>query len=108
MTGVRVESLVESRFVTSGLFLVTKRTKNFDAPRYAGECARQSRSPLLLLLPVDFCFPLLYHKPKETMMRRLLLTSAVMALLAAHASAQTADEIIAKYIKTVGGMDKIQ
>jgi len=41
-------------------------------------------------------------------MRRLLLASAVMALLAAHASAQTADEIIAKYIKTVGGMEKIQ
>ena len=41
-------------------------------------------------------------------MRRLLLSLAVLAALAAHASAQTADEIVEKYIKTVGGMDKIQ
>jgi len=33
---------------------------------------------------------------------------ATLALLATTASAQTAEEIVAKYIKTVGGADKIQ
>src|SRR5215208_4942678 len=41
-------------------------------------------------------------------MRKLLLAFACVAALAAHASAQTADEIVAKFIKTVGGMEKIQ
>src|SRR5215210_801890 len=41
-------------------------------------------------------------------MRRLILSLAVLALLAAHASAQTADEIVDKFLKTVGGMEKIQ
>ncbi len=41
-------------------------------------------------------------------MRRALLGMAGVALLAMPVSAQTADEIIAKYIKTVGGMEKIQ
>lgn len=41
-------------------------------------------------------------------MRRLILSLAVLALSAAHASAQTADEIVDKFIKTVGGMEKIQ
>src|SRR5215469_7051869 len=41
-------------------------------------------------------------------MRRFLLAIAVAAVCAASASAQTADEIVAKYIKAVGGMDKIQ
>ena len=41
-------------------------------------------------------------------MRRLLLGMAGLALFAMPVSAQTADEIIAKYIKTVGGMEKIQ
>ena len=41
-------------------------------------------------------------------MRRVLLMLAGLALLAAPASAQTAEEIVAKYIKTVGGADKIQ
>jgi hypothetical protein len=41
-------------------------------------------------------------------MRRLILALAVLALTAAHASAQTADEIVAKFVKTVGGMEKIQ
>jgi hypothetical protein len=41
-------------------------------------------------------------------MRRFLLGIAGAALLAAPASAQTADEIVAKYIKAVGGMEKIQ
>ena len=40
-------------------------------------------------------------------MRNALLSLAGLAL-AAPLSAQTADDIIAKYIKTVGGMDKIQ
>ena len=41
-------------------------------------------------------------------MRKLLLALAAPLLLAAHAHAQTADEIVAKFIKTVGGMERIQ
>jgi hypothetical protein len=41
-------------------------------------------------------------------MRRVLLGVAVLTLFATSLSAQTADEIVAKYIKTVGGADKIQ
>jgi hypothetical protein len=41
-------------------------------------------------------------------MRKLLLALVAPLLLAAHAHAQTADEIVAKFIKTVGGMERIQ
>ena len=41
-------------------------------------------------------------------MRRFPLALAGLILFAAQASAQTADELIAKYIETVGGMEKIQ
>jgi len=41
-------------------------------------------------------------------MRNTLLRLAGLALFALPLSAQTADDIIAKYIKTVGGMDRIQ
>lgn len=41
-------------------------------------------------------------------MRNVLPGLAALALLATRLPAQTADEIIAKYVKTVGGMDKIQ
>ncbi len=41
-------------------------------------------------------------------MRKFLLGMAGLALFAMPVSAQTADEIIAKYIKTVGGLEKIQ
>lgn len=41
-------------------------------------------------------------------MRRLMLGAAALFLLAPAASAQTADEIVARYVKTVGGMEKIQ
>jgi hypothetical protein len=41
-------------------------------------------------------------------MRRVLVSIATLALLAVPASAQTVDEIIAHYIKTIGGMEKIQ
>ena len=42
-------------------------------------------------------------------MRRVMLAVAGLLLLApAHTFAQTADEIVAKYIKTIGGMEKIQ
>lgn len=41
-------------------------------------------------------------------MRRFLLILAGVAVLATSASAQTAEEIVAKYIKTIGGSDKIQ
>jgi hypothetical protein len=41
-------------------------------------------------------------------MRRFLLTLAGLLCLAAPAAAQSADEIVAKFIKTVGGMERIQ
>src|SRR5690349_924498 len=41
-------------------------------------------------------------------MRSVLLSLVGLALIAAPLPAQSADDIIAKYIKTVGGMDKIQ
>jgi hypothetical protein len=41
-------------------------------------------------------------------MRRFLLGIIGLALFAMPVSAQTAEEIVANYIKTVGGMDKIQ
>jgi hypothetical protein len=41
-------------------------------------------------------------------MRKVLFALAVLVFTSAGASAQTADEIIAKYVKTIGGMEKIQ
>jgi hypothetical protein len=41
-------------------------------------------------------------------MRRIILTMVILQLLTAALVAQTADEIISKYIKTVGGLKKIQ
>lgn len=41
-------------------------------------------------------------------MRNVLLKLAGLALCAMPLAAQTADDIIAKYVKTVGGMEKIQ
>lgn len=41
-------------------------------------------------------------------MRKLLLALAAPLLLSAHATAQTADEIVAQFVKTVGGMERIQ
>lgn len=41
-------------------------------------------------------------------MRQLFFAVAVLALSAVCAAAQTADDIVARYIKTVGGMEKIQ
>ena len=41
-------------------------------------------------------------------MRRVLLTVVGLALFAAPVSAQTAEEIVTHYIKTVGGLEKIQ
>jgi hypothetical protein len=41
-------------------------------------------------------------------MRRVLLVMAGLALVAMPVSAQTVDEIVAHYIKTIGGMEKIQ
>ena len=40
-------------------------------------------------------------------MRRLLLVIIGSALFALPAAAQTADEIIAKYVKTIGGAEKL-
>jgi hypothetical protein len=41
-------------------------------------------------------------------MRRVLLILSGLALFSIPASAQTADEIISHYIKTIGGMEKVQ
>jgi hypothetical protein len=41
-------------------------------------------------------------------MRKVLLALVTIALCSVAASAQTADEIIAKYVKTIGGMEKIE
>lgn len=41
-------------------------------------------------------------------MRRFLLAGAAALISCAPASAQTADEIVARFIKTVGGMERIQ
>lgn len=41
-------------------------------------------------------------------MRRALLFIASLALLATPVFAQTADEIVSKYVKTIGGMEKIK
>jgi hypothetical protein len=40
-------------------------------------------------------------------MRKILLTLAGLAMFAVPAVAQTADEIVAKYVQAIGGMDKI-
>jgi hypothetical protein len=45
---------------------------------------------------------------KEEIMRRILLGIIGPVLFAMPVSAQTADEIIAKYIKTIGGAEKIE
>src|SRR5437868_10833749 len=41
-------------------------------------------------------------------MHRILALIAIVAVFGVAASAQTADEIVARYVKAVGGMDKIQ
>lgn len=41
-------------------------------------------------------------------MRKVLLGIVGLMFFALPATAQTADEIVAKYIKTIGGMEKIQ
>lgn len=41
-------------------------------------------------------------------MRKLLLALVTLALFAAPSAAQTVDKIVAHYIKTIGGMEKIQ
>src|SRR5713101_365613 len=51
------------------------------------------------------------HRPvpsQETSMRTALTRLAILTLLAPPLSAQTADDIIARYVKTVGGMERIQ
>jgi hypothetical protein len=45
---------------------------------------------------------------KEQLMRRFLLALLGLALFAWPAAAQTADEIIAKYVKTIGGAQKLE
>jgi hypothetical protein len=47
-------------------------------------------------------------KFKEGIMRKILLGIIGLALLAMPVSAQTAEEIVAKYIKTIGGAEKIE
>ncbi len=45
---------------------------------------------------------------QEKLMRTALTRLAVLTLLAPPLSAQTADDIITRYLKTVGGMEWIQ
>jgi outer membrane lipoprotein-sorting protein len=45
---------------------------------------------------------------KEEIMHRILLGIVGLALFAMPVSAQTAEEIVAKYIKTIGGAEKIE
>src|SRR5262245_35796765 len=47
-------------------------------------------------------------KVKEEIMRRILQGIVGLALFALPVSAQTADEIVAKYIKTIGGKEKLE
>src|SRR5215510_11349606 len=44
----------------------------------------------------------------EKSMRKVMLAITLLLLSAIGAMSQTADEIVAKYIKTVGGMEKIE
>ena len=41
-------------------------------------------------------------------MRKLLFAFVILIVTAVSAASQTADEIVNKYIKTVGGMEKIE
>jgi hypothetical protein len=45
---------------------------------------------------------------QENFMRKTLFLVFVSAFLSLSVSAQNADEIIAKYVKAIGGMDKIK
>jgi hypothetical protein len=45
---------------------------------------------------------------KERIMREAVLAGVVLERLAVPVSAQTADEIIAKYVKNIGGAEQIQ
>jgi hypothetical protein len=42
------------------------------------------------------------------LMRKVVLAVTILMFCAISASAQTADDILAKYVKTIGGMEKIQ
>jgi len=53
-------------------------------------------------------FTLQSSKFQEEVMRKILMGIVGLALFAIPVSAQTADEIIAKYIKTIGGKEKIE
>jgi hypothetical protein len=57
---------------------------------------------------IVFYSRILSSERKEKTMRRVLVSIATLALFAMPASAQTVDEIISHYIKTIGGMEKIQ
>src|SRR6266550_4380090 len=52
--------------------------------------------------------PRLIHPVRRRFMRRVLLTIAGIMLIGMPASAQTGEEIVAKYVKTIGGPEKIQ
>src|SRR5713226_6597237 len=49
-----------------------------------------------------------HSRTRTTLMRKPFLSLAGLALVTMPLAAQTADEIIAKYLTNVGGMDKIQ
>src|ERR1044071_9005747 len=93
--------------VTSRHFPVTKRKELSRAHAPPQVCYRLPRRACTTIARRNWPFTLLHHT-RESTMRKLFLAFACVAALAAHASAQTADEIVEKFIKTVGGMEKIQ
>jgi hypothetical protein len=48
------------------------------------------------------------HRSRRKSMRKVMLATTLLLIGSAGAVSQTADEIIAKYVKTVGGMEKIE
>src|SRR3989454_4973381 len=50
----------------------------------------------------------LFNPARRRFMRRVLVVIAGLMLMGMPASAQTAEEIVAKYVKTIGGPEKIQ
>jgi hypothetical protein len=73
------------------------------------EAVPQSEAQLYTNTPEYNIFsPSKFNQTKEFIMRRMLLEVAILCLVVIPLQAQSADEIIARYIKTVGGMEKIQ
>jgi hypothetical protein len=48
------------------------------------------------------------HRSRRKLMRKVMLAIMLLLVSAAGAVSQTADEIVGKYVKTIGGMEKIE